>query len=115
MKQTGKAEAYFPDVNQATKLYAPSGSTWVKDEFYSNIGVLKDNSPINVIHPGTVKSYSASGGRSSEKKNAPFLIYIKNGKGYIAAIGWSGQWNCEIERTNDGVTFKSKLKILTFV
>lgn len=108
-----KAEAYFPDVNQATKLYAPSGSTWVKDEFYSNIGVLKDNSPINVIHPGTVKSFSASGGRSSEK-NAPFFNIHKNGKGYIAAIGWSGQWNCEIERTNDGVTFKSKIEDTNF-
>lgn len=104
-----KWEAYSPDANTATKVYAPTGSTWSKDEFYSDADTLKGNHRINHIYPGETKAYSASGGRSSEN-NAPFFNIHKNGKGYIFAIGWTGQWNCEIERTKDDITFKSKIE-----
>ena len=53
--------------------------------------------------------YPASGGCPSEK-NAPFFNISKNGSGYILAIGWTGQWNCEISRNVDSVTMKSKIK-----
>lgn len=104
-----KWEAYFPDTNTATKIYAPTGSTWTMDEFYSNVDALKDNKRINHIYPYMTKSYSASGGRSSEC-NAPFFNIHKNGKGYVFAIGWTGQWNCSIERTENDITFKSKIE-----
>ena len=104
-----KWEAYFPDVNTATKIYAPTGSAWAKDEFYSNIDVIRNNDRINHIYPGMTKAYSASGGRSSEN-NAPFFNIHKNGKGYIFAVGWTGQWACSIERTEDDIIFKSKIE-----
>lgn len=104
-----KWEAYFPDTHTATKIYAPTGSTWTKDEFYSDVDTLKGNGRTYHIYPDKSKTYSASGGRSSEN-NAPFFNVHKNGKGYIFAIGWSGQWHCEIERTEDDIIFKSKIE-----
>lgn len=104
-----KWEAYFPDADTATKVYAPSGSTWSKSEFYCNIDTLDWNGRVNHIYPGGTKTYAATGGRSSEGR-APFFNVHKNGHGYIFAIGWTGQWNCEIQRTEDDITFKSKIE-----
>lgn len=108
-EENRKWEAYFPDIKTATKIYAPSGSTWTMKEFYSDIDKIENNERINHIYPGQRKQYSTSGGRSSEQ-NAPFFNISKNGKGYIFAIGWTGQWNCEISRDNDSVTLKSKIE-----
>ncbi len=104
-----KREAYLPDKNIATKIYVPTGSTCTKDEFFSDADVVKKNRRIHHIYADMSKSYAASGGLSSEN-NAPFFNVHKNGKGYIFAIGWSGQWNCEIERTKEDITFKSKIE-----
>ncbi len=108
-----KWEAYFPDVNKATKIYSPSGSTWTKDEFHCNVDAIKDNQRVNHIYPGDTKKYSAFGGRSSDRK-APFFNIHKNGKGYIFAIGWTGQWNCEITRGEDDITIKTKIEDTNF-
>ena len=108
-EENRKWEAYFPDIKTATNIYAPSGSTWTMKEFYSDIDKIENNERINHIYPGQRKQYSTSGGRSSEK-NAPFFNISKNGKGYIFAIGWTGQWNAEISRDNDSVTLKSKIE-----
>lgn len=70
---------------------------------------LFEGTRTNHIYPGVKKHYSASGGRSSEN-SAPFFNIHKNGRGYIFAIGWTGQWNCEIERTEDEIMFKSKIE-----
>lgn len=104
-----KWEAYFPDTKTATKVYAPIGSVWSKTEFCCDIDNIRDNRRINHIYPGETKDYSASGGRSSEER-APFFNVHKDGEGYIFAIGWTGQWNCQISRANDSVTFKSKIE-----
>lgn len=108
-EETRRWEAYFPDINKATKIYAPTGSTCVKEEFYSNADTIRNNQRLNHIYSGEKKTYSASGGRSSEK-NAPFFNVHKNGAGYFFAIGWTGQWNCEMERTEDDIIFKSKIE-----
>lgn len=99
-EETRRWEAYFPDINKTTKIYAPTGSTCVKEEFYSNADTIRNNQRLNHIYSGEKKTYSASGGRSSEK-NAPFFNVHKNGAGYFFAIGWTGQWNCEMERTEE--------------
>ena len=112
-EENRKWGAYFPDIKTATKIYAPSGSTWTKKEFYSDIDKIENNARINHIYPGQKKKYSASGGRSSEQ-NAPFFNISKNGKGYIFAIGWTGQWNCEIDRSSDSIAFKSKIEDTNF-
>ena len=104
-----KWETYFPDIKTATKIYAPSDSTWTMKEFYCDVDKIENNTRINHIYPGQTKKYSVSGGRSSEQ-NAPFFNISKNGKGYIFAIGWTGQWNAEISRNNDSITIKSGIE-----
>lgn len=101
--------AHQPDVKTATKIYAPCGSVWSKDEFNCDIDTIKNNDRINHITVGNTKEYSSTGGRSSDGK-APFFNIHKNGKGYIFAIGWTGQWKCSIQRGNDDITFRSKIE-----
>lgn len=108
-----KWEAYFPDVKTATKIYAPSGSTWSADEFYCNVDKIVENKRINHIYPGLEKEYATKGGRSSVSQ-APFFNITKNGRGFIFAIGWTGQWNCKIKRDNDSVTIKTKIENTNF-
>ena len=102
--------AYFPDVKKATKVYAPAGSTCAKTEFYCDVDIMNENTRLNHIYPGETKSYSAFGGRSSGGEHAPFFNVHKEGTGYIFAIGWTGQWNCEITREEDSLTFRSKVE-----
>ncbi len=109
----GKWQAYFPDENQATKIYAPSGSSWTMEEFYCDVDKIKENKRINHIYPGEEKEYCATGGRSSVG-NAPFFNISKNNKGYIFAIGWSGQWSCRIGRSNNSIEFKSNVQNANF-
>lgn len=104
-----KWEAYFPDSKTATKIFAPSGSTWSADEFYCNIDKIVENKRINHIYPGQTKEYSTGGGRSSVSY-APFFNVSKNDSGIIFAIGWTGQWNAKISRDTDSVTIKTKIE-----
>ena len=102
-----------PDMAQCTAVYAPKGSTWDFDEFNSRPGHSESNRYEGHLAPGTSKRYAASGGRSSEQ-SAPFFNIHKTGKGYIFAIGWTGQWNCELSRTEEDVTIKTKLEDTEF-
>lgn len=92
-----------------TAVYAPSGSTWDYDEFYCDVNKTQIDRYTAHILPGKSKVYATSGGRSSEK-NAPFFNVHKDGEGYIFAIGWSGQWNCYLERTADSILVKTKIE-----
>lgn len=104
-----KWEAFFPDKNSVTKIYAPNGSIWGAKEFYCNVDEMFDNHCDCHIFVGDTRNYSTSGGRSSQA-HAPFFDISKNGKGYIVAIGWTGQWNCSISRESDSVTVRSKIE-----
>ncbi len=101
--------AFLPKTDEMTTVYAPTGSTWEFDEFCSFPDKINTNRFIGQIHPGKTKTYATSGGRSSEQ-NAPFFNIHKNGRGYIFAIGWSGQWNCCLERTEDDIIIKTKIE-----
>lgn len=101
--------AFQPEFNDVTAVYAPSGSTWTHDDFCSFADRKIDNYYIGQLRVGTSKKYETSGGRSSEK-NAPFFNVHKDGKGYIFAIGWTGQWNCLVSREEDSVTIKTKIE-----
>lgn len=109
-EENKKNTAFFPHPDTETKIYAPSGSDWSCKEFYCDVDELRANRYINHIYPNETRCFSASYGRTSGNENAPFFNICKNGKGYIFAIGWSGQWNCEISRTNDALNFKSKVE-----
>lgn len=112
-EENRKWTAYLPDVKTATKVYAPTGSVWSAKEFHCDIDVALDNYRPNHIEVGMTRKYSNIGGRSSDGK-APFFNVFKNNNGYIFAIGWSGQWNSEISRTNDSIVFKSKIEDTEF-
>ena len=104
---------FFPDANLATKIYAPTGSHCEMLEFYSDPDHAVSNKRVNHLYPGKSAAFSASGGRSSSTA-APFFNVHKNGEGYIFAIGWTGQWNAEIGRGEDAITFKSKIEDTNF-
>lgn len=101
--------AYLPAFEDVTAVYAPDGSTWEYGEFSSSPKAVSTNRYTGHLPCGTKKTYATTGGRSSEAK-APFFNIHKGGVGYICAIGWTGQWNCEIERTAESVVFKSKIE-----
>lgn len=101
--------AYFPDPEKATKVYAPTGCSWDKLEFYVDIDHIHDNVRTNHIEPGQTKEYACVGGRSSDTQ-APFFNVHKNGAGYVFAIGWTGQWNCSVSRTCDDVVIRTKIE-----
>ena len=106
--------AYMPDIKTATKIYAPAGSSGTRFEFSCEIDELRGHWPKNHILPGQSRHYATSGGRSSNNEHAPFFNIHKNGKGYIFAIGWTGQWNCDITRDTDTVTVKTKIEDTNF-
>ena len=101
--------AWQQDFADVTQIHAPSGSHWSYDEFSCNPHRMDDVRFIGQAAPNRSRKYANSGGRSSEK-NAPFFNIHFQGRGYIAAIGWSGQWNCEIRRLEDGVLIKSGIE-----
>ena len=108
-----KATSYIEDKNLATQIYNPAGSTWHALEFATNIHEIRENNRINHIFPGMTKRYVTNTGRSSEEK-APFFNVHKDGKGYIFAVGWTGQWYAEITRGEDDITFRSKINDTKF-
>lgn len=105
--------AYIPEAEKDMKIYSPNGSDWVEEEFCCNIDVFKENRYNNHIYPGEVKSYKNTGGRSSEGK-APYFNIHRQGRGVVFAIGWTGQWNCSIKRSEDSVNIKTKIEDTNF-
>lgn len=101
--------AYFPNPETKTRIYAPTGSNWCANEFYTNIDEMHENSYINHITLNQTKSYKNQGARSSNG-NAPFFNIEKCGSGVIFAIGWTGQWNCFITRNENSATIKTKIE-----
>ena len=101
--------AFQPEFGDVTAVYAPSCSTWGFNEFASFPDHNSNNRFDGQLPAGKNKTFTASGGRSSEQ-NAPFFNVHKDGKGYIFAIGWTGQWNCYLERTSDDIIIKTKVE-----
>ena len=74
--------AYYPDDAHSTRLYAPSGSQNISEEFHCNVDAAMRNRRLSHLYVGEKIVHTASGGRSSEEK-APFFNVHINGKGYI--------------------------------
>lgn len=102
-EEVRRRTAFLPELSTSTLVYAPTGSTWCTKEFYCKID---DKATLS---PGMSKEFKTSGGRSSEAQ-APFFNVHKEGRGYLFAIGWTGQWKCSISRGEDDITFKSGLE-----
>lgn len=59
------------------------------------------------------KTFYNIGGRSSDGM-MPFFDVTADDSGYIAAIGWSGDWKSEFSKISDGIRMKSGLKETNF-
>lgn len=102
--------AYIPDKEKVMKIYAPSGSTWTGYEFFANPDEsVQGFYPYYLFPDHAHKSYSTCGGRSSNSR-APFFNIHRQGAGVIFAIGWTGQWICDIDRTETGVRIRTKIE-----
>ena len=106
-------KAWQQNFEDVTQLYIPSGSHWAYDEFTNYPHRMDDVRFIGQAAPNRSRKYACTGGRSSET-TAPFFNVHFQGMGYIFAIGWSGQWNCEIRRHEDGLLFKSGIEDTNF-
>ncbi len=105
--------AYIPERDRDMKIYCPYGSLWDKKEFYCDVEKFNSNQYINHIYPKQTKHYKTSGGRSSQAM-APFFNIHRQNEGIVFAIGWTGQWNCDITRTNDSINIKSGIEDIEF-
>ncbi len=101
---------WMPSKERDLFVLNPNGSTTVDEwDFYAHLddggvkykGFLFPNSTPMEFHP--------IGGRSSDG-NAPFFNIHQAGKGYVVALGWSGQWNAAISRTENFVCLRSKIE-----
>ncbi|MBE6667468.1 MAG: hypothetical protein E7607_04060 [Ruminococcaceae bacterium] len=105
---------WFPSIEQNTYVLNPYGSEG-RDEtdFYSHLNGGGHNKNFLLNNSKSFK-YAPIGGRSSEG-TAPFFNIHERGKGYIVAVGWTGQWNAQISREENAVRFKSKIEDTEFV
>lgn len=101
------------DPETATKIYAPCGSNWTTDEFSCDVDKIVENRRVNHIYPNEEKHFATSSGRSSEGR-APFFNIHKENAGVIFAIGWSGSWQCKINRGTDDVRVRTGLEKVDF-
>lgn len=62
---------------------------------------------------GKTKSFSNKDGRSSDGM-MPFFDVTASGDGYIAAIGWSGDWKASFTKQEKGIQIKTGLKETRF-
>ena len=112
-QKTYEATTNFAAFDDMVTIYAPTGSTWDWNEFHADaeknsVGRFAGHLPSN-WH----RTWSASGGRSSEN-NAPFFNIHRENAGYIAAIGWTGQWKAYAKRGEDSLIFKAKIEDTNF-
>ena len=98
--------AYLPDSATATKVFHPGGSVAAEREFFCAVDETENNRRLHYLRTGDTRRYRPAGGRSSDAA-APFFNIHKEGRGYICAVGWTGQWLCELSRREDGVTIRS--------
>ena len=106
--------AFIAD-GDCTLVYSPKGSDWTENEFTCDIESYGTSTRrLASMFPGSRKFFSAMGGRSSQKFLAMFDVNQEN-SGYIIAVGWTGQWFCEMSRDENGMSIKSGIEELSFM
>jgi len=100
--------AYCPERNEVTQVIAPLGANVGERDFSAEVDEISFTMP-DYLFPGQSVRFKSTSGRSSDGR-APFFNVHRGGRGFIAAVGWTGQWNCRIERESDAVNFRSKIE-----
>lgn len=114
-KATVRTGAYLPSTDDVTKVYAPVGSIWSGDEFFSDVNKFEENTYRYHLLLNEQKEYRAEQGRSSGGENAPFFNVHQDGIGVVWAIGWTGQWRAKLTRNEDTVRLQSGVEDAEFV
>jgi len=106
---------WIPHIDCDMFILNPRGSDSIDETDFST---HFDNGSLfqhNYIFPNqSPKKYKTRGGRSSGGC-APFFNIHQNGVGYFVAVGWTGQWNAQISRTEDALRIQSKIEDTHFV
>lgn len=63
---------------------------------------------------GDTHVMAPTGGRPSNTSAFPFFDLTVDGRAYYFAVGWSGQWMCEIVRTEAAVTIRIGMQTADF-
>lgn len=105
--------AQLPDPDEMTMFLMPQGSIWHYDEFSTDAHDLSRNRYTNQLRVGEEIVRNAFEGLSSGG-NAPFFNIHKQGKGYICAIGWTGQWHCKVKRGEWDVSIRTGIEDAEF-
>ena len=98
------ASRAFVTEDVQTLVYSHVGSVWSANEFAA--ADVRDVSSANrsrqaLFQGGKPMRFSSVGGRSCDG-TMPFFNVNRGDEGVIFAIGWSGQWTCELSRDKDG-------------
>ena len=104
-----KNSAYLPDYEKEPIIYHPIGSLAKMEDFSMEPDGLQISNYRKHLYQNQTKTFQASGGRSAENE-APFFNVKDEHGGFVFAIGWSGQWNCEISRKVDTIRIKTKIE-----
>ena len=87
------------------------------DRYWENARECFDEYTFNYDYlyklPHSTKKFANRGGRSSDKY-VPIFDVTQNNKGYIVAIGWTGDWKAEFTECENGVHVKTGLKETNF-
>jgi len=94
----------FPTKGNTSLMYS-NGANAKEDDFQPVSVTLKN---------GDSKWISCNGGRSSSGTMPFFNLYTAKDKGYIVAIGWSGQWKATIEKNNNIVSLTAGMTDSSF-
>lgn len=108
-----KPSAYCPTIDGVTYVCSPKGANVGADDFHAYVDEVSFNMP-DYIFPGKTLKFRNVSGRSSDGC-APFWNVHHKGSGFIAALGWTGQWNCHITRESEGVRLRTKIEDTEFV
>jgi len=76
------------------QLFSADGSTAAKSDFHPRMSVIEDAKPVQ-LHP--------EGGRSSDGV-LPFFNLKSADGGVVFAVGWSGDWKADIQKSKNGVS-----------
>lgn len=107
--------AYGTDPEKDMKVMSPEGAGLKGNEFDCDPDLMIDLSYVNHLYEGSHNAMKMTSvtGRSCDK-TAPFLNVHQDGHGVILAIGWTGQWECTLTRTAEGLRVQSGIEALSF-
>ena len=102
-----------PDFDKNLQFFVPKGGSCCYDDFSTPPADEFNFWAINLLLDGETQKFSPIGARSSNGK-APFIQLHRDNTGFIAAVGWTGQWEASVKRTDDYITLSSGIEETSF-